>query len=104
MPPIEFDLLVDGLVPGGSELKAVILDLLDRKKAGDEMDYEPRINPINDYLEEKIAYYERTASGMRPGDGNQDQQLDDLFRSVLHDVWEKGGENADSDPPASPIR
>ncbi|AKG33256.1 nucleotidyltransferase domain-containing protein [Paenibacillus durus] len=96
MPPIEFDQLVDGLLPGGSELKAVILDLLDRKKAGDEMDFEPRINPINDYLEEKIAYYERTASEMRPGDGNQDQQLDDLFRSVLHDVWEKGGEDDDS--------
>ncbi|MNV73449.1 hypothetical protein D3C71_1665990 [compost metagenome] len=51
------------------------------------MDFEARINPINDFLEEKIAYYERTASGMRPGDGNQDQQLDDLFRTMLHDVW-----------------
>ncbi|MNU06147.1 hypothetical protein D3C72_2512340 [compost metagenome] len=51
------------------------------------MDFEARINPINDFLEEKIAYYERTASGMRSGDSNQDQQLDDLFRTVLHDVW-----------------
>lgn len=92
MPPIEFNRLAQELVPAGSELKAVIDGLLARKRAGDEMDYEPRVNPINDYLEEKIAYYERTASGMRPGDGNQDQQLDDLFRSVLHDVWEKGGE------------
>ncbi|AIQ11243.1 nucleotidyltransferase domain-containing protein [Paenibacillus durus] len=88
MPPIEFDRLVDYVVPKGSD-KAVILDLLARKKAGDEMDYEPRINPINDYLEEKIAYYERTAPGLRPGDGNQDQRLDGLFRSALKEVWGK---------------
>ncbi|AIQ62486.1 hypothetical protein PSTEL_04595 [Paenibacillus stellifer] len=87
MPPIEFDRLVEELVPAESLLRTVIDGLLVRKRAGDEMDFEARINPINDFLEEKIAYYERTASGMRPGDGNQDQQLDDLFRTMLHDVW-----------------
>ncbi|MNM34188.1 putative nucleotidyltransferase [compost metagenome] len=87
MPPIEFDRLVEELVPAESSLRTVIDGLLVRKRAGDEMDFEARINPINDFLEEKIAYYERTASGMRPGDGNQDQQLDDLFRTMLHDVW-----------------
>lgn len=87
LPPIEFDRLVEELVPAESMLRTVIDGLLVRKRAGDEMDFEPRINPINEYLEERIAYYERTASGMRPGDGNQDQQLDDLFRTVLYDVW-----------------
>lgn len=87
MPPIEFDRLVEELVPAESSLWTVIDGLLVRKRAGDEMDFEARINPINDFLEEKIAYYERTASGMRSGDGNQDQQLDDLFRTMLHDVW-----------------
>ncbi|AJY74299.1 nucleotidyltransferase domain-containing protein [Paenibacillus beijingensis] len=85
MPPIEFDRLVDDLVPEGSELKAIILDLLTRKKAGDEMDYEPKINPINEFLEERMAYYERTASGMHAADGGQDQLLDELFRSTLKD-------------------
>ncbi|NJJ40549.1 nucleotidyltransferase domain-containing protein [Paenibacillus apii] len=92
MPPIEFNRLAQELVPAGSELKAVIDGLLVRKRAGDEMDFEPRINPINEYLEERIAYYERTAPGMRPGDGNQDQRLDELFRSVLKEVWGKGDE------------
>ncbi|MNB71992.1 putative nucleotidyltransferase [compost metagenome] len=87
MPPIEFDRLVEDLVPAESSLRTVIDGLLFRKRAGDEMDFEARINPINDFLEERIAYYERTAPGMRPGDGNQDQQLDDLFRTMLHDVW-----------------
>lgn len=88
MPPIEFDRLVDALVPKGSELKAVIDGLLSRKRAGDEMDYEPRINPINEYLEKRIVHYERTAPGMKTADGGKDRQLDDLFRSVLKDVWE----------------
>lgn len=87
MPPIEFDRLVEELVPAESSLRTVIDGLLVRKRAGDEMDFEARINPINDFLEERIAYYERTASGIRPGDGNQDQRLDDLFRSVLQDTW-----------------
>ncbi|MDT3427776.1 putative nucleotidyltransferase [Paenibacillus forsythiae] len=84
MPPIEFARLVDSLVPKESELKAVIAGLLDRKRAGDEMDYELRINPINEFLENRIAYYERAASSMQPSDGDQDQRLDELFRSALN--------------------
>ncbi|MDQ0194194.1 nucleotidyltransferase domain-containing protein [Paenibacillus wynnii] len=87
MPPIEFQSLIDVLVPAGSELKAVILDLLARKIAGDEMDYEPRINPINLFLEERIAYYEKTAVGMLTAEAVQDQELDVLFRSALREVW-----------------
>lgn len=86
MPPIEFELLVDDLVAKGSELKEVIDGLLIRKRAGDEMDYEPRINPINDFLEAKIAHYERTAPSMQHADGSQDQRLDNLFRSVIKGV------------------
>ncbi|MFF2480065.1 nucleotidyltransferase domain-containing protein [Paenibacillus sp. NPDC058071] len=89
MPPIEFERLVDAVVPRESELKAVIGDLLVRKKAGEELDYEPRINPINAFLEERIEYYERMAAVMQKSSGDQDQQLDDLFRSVLKAVWGK---------------
>lgn len=89
MPPIEFDRLVDRVVPMGSELKKIIVDLLARKKAGEEMDYEPKINPINEFLEERIAYYELMASDMHTADGGQDQRLDDLFRSALNKVWQR---------------
>ncbi|WP_058302938.1 nucleotidyltransferase domain-containing protein [Gorillibacterium timonense] len=88
MPPIEFDRLVDALIPKGSELQEVVLDLLTRKKAGDEMDYEPRISPINEFLEEKLAYYEQKASELQTAGGDQERQLDDLFRSVLRGVWQ----------------
>ncbi|MGO4496715.1 nucleotidyltransferase domain-containing protein [Paenibacillus sp. 2RAB27] len=87
MPPIEFQELVDSLVPAGSPLKAAIQELLVRKIAGDEMDYEPRINPINEFLEARIAYYDRTASTMQVGEGGQDGQLDELFRTALKEVW-----------------
>jgi predicted nucleotidyltransferase len=92
MPPIEFDRLVDAVVPRGSELEVVIDGLLTRKRAGDEMDYEPRINPINEYLAERIQYYEHVAKGMQSSNGDQDQRLDDLFRTVLKEVWGKGVE------------
>lgn len=84
MPPIEFDRLVSDLVPEGSGLREAIGSLLLRKRAGDEMDYEPRINPINDFLDSGIQYYEQTAAGMESADGVDDQLLDDLFRSVVY--------------------
>ncbi|MFD2661872.1 nucleotidyltransferase domain-containing protein [Paenibacillus thailandensis] len=87
MPPIQFDRLVEDIVPDGSELRNVIHELLTRKKAGEEMDYEPRINPINDYLEQKIAYFERTAPRMQAADGMQDERLDALFCLSLKEVW-----------------
>lgn len=87
MPPIEFQVLVDSLVPAGSPLKTAIQELLVRKIAGDEMDYEPRINPINEFLEARIAYYDQTASNMQAGEGGQDGQLDELFRTALKEVW-----------------
>lgn len=93
IPPIEFDRLVEGLVPEGSELKAAIVHLLARKKAGDELDYEPRIHSINEFLEEQISYYENMASGMLTADASQDQRLDDLFRSAIKEVWGYGGKD-----------
>lgn len=87
MPPIEFQVLVDSLVPAGSPLKIAIQELLARKIAGDEMDYEPRIHPINAFLEARIAYYDQMAPAMQVGEGGQERQLDELFRKALKEVW-----------------
>ncbi|MMZ65150.1 hypothetical protein D1872_275370 [compost metagenome] len=66
----------------------MIQNLLSRKIAGEELDYEARINPINEFLEERISYYERTASGKQASEtADQDKRLDDLFRSALKEVW-----------------
>ncbi|WP_055109427.1 nucleotidyltransferase domain-containing protein [Paenibacillus ihumii] len=87
MPPIEFTALADELLPAGSELKEAVDSLLARKKAGDEMDLEPQIRPINAFLEEKLQYYKQAAKGMPASADGQDHQLDELFRSMLREVW-----------------
>lgn len=93
MPPIEFDRLVDSLILRKSDLGTILADLLARKRAGEEMDNEPRIDLINDFLDQKIRYYEQTAASMKTGDGVQGQQLDEWFRFVLRAVWEKGDQS-----------
>lgn len=87
MPPIEFDLLVEALVPKGGELHAMIEQLLIRKKAGEELDYEPKLHIINEYLEDRIDHFEQTATALKQADGGQDKQLDELFRKALKEVW-----------------
>ncbi|AJS57332.1 hypothetical protein UB51_01155 [Paenibacillus sp. IHBB 10380] len=87
MPPMEFDRLVDECIPKNSELSAAIENLLVRKKAGDEMDYEPRIEVLNEFLEERIAYYEALAPRMLTAKSEHKEQLDALFRSALQEVW-----------------
>lgn len=87
MPPIEFEALVNDLVPQESELRAVIQELLVRKKAGDELDFEPRIGLLNNYVEKQISYYEQIASTTKTVEKDMDRQLDDLFRSALEEVW-----------------
>jgi predicted nucleotidyltransferase len=89
MPPIEFDQLVEALIPARSELRAAIEQLLRRKKAGEELDLEPRLHPINDYLEDRIAYFEQTAMALGDGKAARDEHLDDLFRGALNEVWGK---------------
>lgn len=87
MPPIEFDRLVDALIPEGSELRAVVEQLLLRKKAGEELNYEPRLHPINNYLEDRITHFEQIALSLKQAEGAQDGQLDELFRMALKEVW-----------------
>jgi predicted nucleotidyltransferase len=90
MPPIQFEQLVDRLVPEGSELRSCIAGLLERKRDGDEMDWEPKIDPVNHYLQQQIAYYEHLCSGMREAEGwGQDERLDRLFRATLKQAWQK---------------
>lgn len=87
MPPMEFDVLVDRLIPKGSELSRVVQELLVRKKSGEELDYEPRLGPINDYLEERLQELERVVGSQPPAGVKLDDRLDGMFRSALQEVW-----------------
>jgi predicted nucleotidyltransferase len=85
MPPTEFaDLYRDaGLSPS---LVMEIDSLLVRKMAGDEMDMEPRIEVINDFLEQQIEHCSLDVDGMVTADVDE-TVLDALFREMLGVVW-----------------
>lgn len=88
MPPMEFDVLVERLIPESSELRRVVEELLVRKKSGEELDYEPRLNPINDYLDDRLQELEKIAVSRHSAAENLDDRLDALFRSALQEVWD----------------
>jgi predicted nucleotidyltransferase len=88
MPPMEFDALVERLVPKDGALWQVVQQLLVRKKSGEELDYEPRLNPINDYLEERLQELEKGAASQPSAGANLDARLDAIFRATLQEVWD----------------
>ncbi|MFP4979384.1 nucleotidyltransferase domain-containing protein [Paenibacillus sp. CN-4] len=87
MPPIEFGTLVDWLVPEGTGLKGAIEELLARKMAGDELDDQPRIDALNQFLEQKLKTYEQLAPKLPAGGGTTLEQANTLFRSALQEAW-----------------
>lgn len=88
-PPLDFPTLVRAQLPAGGQLTDAIVDLLQRKRAGDELDTEPRIPAIHAFLEERIAAYEAQITSMEKETKRADQSaLDDLFRTLLKDAWD----------------
>ncbi|WP_373865240.1 nucleotidyltransferase domain-containing protein [Paenibacillus koleovorans] len=90
MPPMEFDLLVERLIPRDGELWSVVQELLRRKKSSEELDYEPRIEAINAYLEAQLVRLEAVAASQRIVDTGLDARLDALFRAAVKEVWGLG--------------
>lgn len=91
VPPLDFSVLVQDLIPQNSELRETVQNLLSRKMAGDELNLELRLDVINAYLEQQIAHYENTAPHFEQGRGVADDNLDDLFRAALIEVWGETG-------------
>lgn len=87
MPPMEFDALVKRLIPRDGALWKETHQLLARKKAGEELDCEPRLSPINDYLEDRLKQLEQSAASQPPAGVKLDDKLDAMFRRALQEVW-----------------
>ncbi len=60
--------------------------LMVRKMAGDELDMEPKIEAINDFLAQQIEHCSLFVEGMEMADVDEDV-LDRLFREMLGEVW-----------------
>lgn len=87
MPPMEFEELVEALIPVDTPLYAEIHELLRRKKAGDEMDLEPQLPAIQAYLTAQIAHVEQLAVEMSGQDSVEVEALNFIFRTAVQEVW-----------------
>ncbi len=85
-PPIEFQDLVSSQVKD-EDIKTEIAELLKRKMAGEELKEEPKIEILNEFLEEKIKFYIDFVEQMKPNDKPQTEMLDALFRETIFEVW-----------------
>jgi predicted nucleotidyltransferase len=85
-PPLEFPKLLEITLPEG-ELKNEIKTLLKRKLAGEELDIEPKIHIINNFLNEEIIRLREFTKTLNIDLPNFTSKLDLLFRDTLEEVW-----------------
>lgn len=83
--PMEFGEMVEQVAPS-KILKQEIYKLLERKQAGRELDFEPRIPVISDFIETELERLKKQAE-QQLSLSNQDDKLNELFRSTLLEVW-----------------
>jgi hypothetical protein len=83
--PVEFGVLAERLLTD-EKLKTIILDLIERKRAGVEMDDGPALPEINDFLAREIERIEH-AAGKQPAGHADLTKLDEFFRATLRETW-----------------
>lgn len=88
IPPIEFQELVENLVPPG-EWKDSIANLLKQKRAGEEIYLETRIATFNEYFHKEIEHLEAYAKSVNKDIPDPSAELDMLFRMALREVWDE---------------
>lgn len=88
MAPMEFDTLLQQEVID-DPLRQAINDLLVKKKSGTEMDKGIRIKVIDHFLINKMSYYDVFLKTAEPGNIPGWEELNTLFRDLLHESWNK---------------
>ena len=83
--PMEFGELIERVAPS-EILKREIYKLLERKQSGQELDFEPRISAISDFIEIEIDRLKQQAEKQLL-QTSLDEKLDELFRAALIEVW-----------------
>lgn len=83
--PTEFGVMVEHLVRDES-LKAVINDLMERKRSGGELDREPKIPPLSDVIKAELERIERSSYDLRTT-RTTTERLNEVFRASLVEAW-----------------
>ncbi len=86
-PPILFQDLIHDLITE-PELLQAIEDLLKRKISGEELDFEKRVDVINDFIEKEIRHLTEFAESTQTELEDPTELLDQLYRKYLKVVWE----------------
>lgn len=88
MAPLEFETLLEPGVPEPG-LRAIVRDLLEKKRAGQELDSGPRIPELNAFIENEIAHFDESLARTAPRELPPYAELDELFRKTLGE-WDGG--------------
>jgi len=83
--PTSFITLLEQVVPAG-QLKDAIIDLVEKKSVGAELDYGDRIPVISDFIENELARLEEDEKQYKNNPAPI-SMLDDLFKQALREVW-----------------
>jgi predicted nucleotidyltransferase len=86
-PPMEFDALVEELVHD-APLKEAITTLTERKRAGEELDVEPRIPILDRFIDKCIKHFHEFLRAFDYRTQPDTDKLNDLFRATLQEVKE----------------
>jgi predicted nucleotidyltransferase len=80
-PPMEFDILLTQI--NDKKLLEKINELLLRKKSGIEIGIEPKIEIINNFIEEKIKHLEENVNGFNPSNKPKQELLEKGFIKII---------------------
>jgi uncharacterized protein len=85
MPPMEFKVLIDELV-FDIALKTEIETLLERKINGEELDFEPSNQILNDFLVEKLIHFKTHVAQYQMPTKTDNEQLNSFFRKTIKNI------------------
>lgn len=86
MAPMEFQKLVASQVKN-ERLRKEIDQLLTRKLNGEELDKEPKIQILNEFIEKEIEYFNEKVKEYDLDKKPDTEKLNNLFRAALREAW-----------------
>ncbi|MFL6253942.1 MAG: DNA polymerase beta superfamily protein [Pyrinomonadaceae bacterium] len=86
--PTEFGVLVERIIKDEG-LKAIIADLIERKRQGQELDRGPVIPQISEFIRAELERLETTSADFRTPKTTT-ERLNEVFRASLSEAWGDG--------------